>query len=69
MSGGTEPDGVLGNMAQWVNHTRSDDGTSVQIKWRQDGRWQSETFTDVRLAGEFMAAVKMNGSTWPGGWR
>ncbi len=38
-------------MAQWVNRERADGGVSVQIKWRQDGRWQSETFTDARLAG------------------
>jgi hypothetical protein len=36
-------------MAQWVNRPRADGGTSIQIKWRMDGRWQAETFTEPRL--------------------
>jgi len=55
-------------MAQWVNRTRADGGVSVQIKWRQDGRWQSETFTDIRLASEFRSAVESAGHRWPTGW-
>jgi hypothetical protein len=39
-------------MAQWVSRQRADGGKSVQIKWRMDGRWQSETFTSPRLAAE-----------------
>ena len=55
-------------MAQWITRVRADGGESVQIKWRQDGLWQSETFTNQRLAGDFRAAVENAGHHWPGGW-
>jgi hypothetical protein len=55
-------------MAQWVSRQRTDGGMSVQIKWRMDGRWQSETFTSPRLAAEFRAAVEEAGHRWPDGW-
>jgi integrase len=55
-------------MAQWVSRPRADGGVSVQIKWRMDGRWQSETFTSPRLAAEFRAAVEDAGHRWPDGW-
>jgi integrase len=55
-------------VAQWVTRPRTDGGTSFQIKWRMDGRWQSETFTDPRLAAEFRAAVEQAGHCWPEGW-
>jgi hypothetical protein len=41
---------------------------SVQIKWRIDGRWQSETFTDAERAVEFRSAVEKGGNRWPSGW-
>ncbi len=37
-------------MAQWVHRTRTDGSVIVQIKWRMDRRYQSESFTNVRLA-------------------
>jgi hypothetical protein len=49
-------------MAQWVRRSRTDGGESIQIKWRLDGRWQSETFTDARTA------VELAGHRWPEGW-
>jgi hypothetical protein len=55
-------------MAQWVRRSRTDGGESIQIKWRLDGRWQSETFTDARLAAEFRTAVELAGHRWPDGW-
>jgi integrase len=55
-------------MAQWVSRPRTDGGVSVQIKWRMDGRWQSETFTKPKLAAEFRAAVEDAGHRWPEGW-
>ena len=55
-------------MAQWVTRERADHAVSVQIKWRMDGRWQSETFTDLRLAAEFRTAVETAGHCWPEGW-
>lgn len=55
-------------MAQWVNRPRSDGGLSIQIKWRMDGAWQSETFTDARLAAEFRTAVETADHRWPDGW-
>jgi hypothetical protein len=48
-------------MAQWVTRPRTDGGESIQIKWRIDGRWQTETFTDARLAAEFRTAVEQAG--------
>ena len=46
-------------MAAWIPRHRADGGVSVRkIKWRQDGRWQSETFTNARLAAEFRPAVE-----------
>jgi hypothetical protein len=51
-------------MASWVNRKRGDGGTSVQIRWREDGQVQSETFTNLRLAGEFKAAVEAGGNVW-----
>jgi hypothetical protein len=55
-------------MAQWVTRARTDGGESIQIKWRLDGRWQSETFTNPRLASEFCTAVEVAGHRWPDGW-
>lgn len=55
-------------MAQWVNRARTDGGQSIQIKWRMQGRWQCETFTDARAAAEFRAAVEAGGHRWPPGW-
>jgi integrase len=55
-------------VAQWVPRERADGGVSVQIKWRQDGRWQSETFRNFKLASEFRTAVEAAGDRWPAGW-
>jgi integrase len=55
-------------MAQWVRRSRTDGGESIQIKWKVDGRYQSETFTDARLAAEFRTAVELAGHRWPEGW-
>ena len=55
-------------MAQWVRRPRTDGGESIQIKWRMDGRWQSASFTDPRLAAEFRTAVELAGHQWPAGW-
>jgi len=55
-------------MASWVRRPRTDRGESIQIKWRIDGRWQCETFTDARLAAEFRTAVEVAGHQWPDGW-
>ena len=55
-------------MAQWVKRARADGGTSIQIKWRLDGRWQTETFTDPHLASDFRSAVELAGHQWPADW-
>jgi hypothetical protein len=55
------------DMASWVNRKRADGGTSVQIRWREEGQVQSETFTNLRLAGEFRSAVEAGGNVWPEG--
>ena len=55
-------------MAQWVPRTRADGSIVVQIKWRQDGRYHSESFNTLRLASEFRTAVEAAGNRWPDGW-
>lgn len=55
-------------MAQWVPRTRVDGSIVVQIRWNQDGRGQSETFSNTRLAAEFRSAVEAAGGRWPDGW-
>lgn len=45
-------------MAAWVSRQRADGGVTIQIKWRMDGRWQAESFTNARAAAEFRAAVE-----------
>jgi hypothetical protein len=44
-----------------VNRPRTDGGISIQIKWRQGGEWESETFTNPRLASEFRSALEASG--------
>jgi integrase len=55
-------------MAQWVRRARVGGGESIQIKWRQDGRWQCETFSDPRMAAQFRTAVEVAGNVWPLDW-
>jgi integrase len=55
-------------MAEWVQRPRADGTIVVQIRWRQDGRYHSESFTNVRLAIEFRTAVEAAGNQWPTGW-
>lgn len=44
------------------------DGTTYQIKWRQDGTWQTENFADEDSAKEFRRIVEAHGNRWPPGW-
>ncbi len=55
-------------MAHWVTRPPRAGGVSIQNKWRQDGRFQSETFTDARPAAEFRTAVETAGHRRPEGW-
>jgi hypothetical protein len=34
-------------MAAWDSRQRADSGVTIKIKWRMDGRWQAESFTDA----------------------
>ena len=58
----------IGSMIAAVAPTRrprTGGGESIQIKWKIDGRYQSETFTDPRLAAELRTAVELAGHRGP----
>lgn len=55
-------------MASIAERQRRDGTTSFQVRWRQDGRWQSETFATRRAARRFVVAVTDAGGRWPAGW-
>ncbi|MGQ0467987.1 MAG: tyrosine-type recombinase/integrase [Sporichthyaceae bacterium] len=44
------------------------DGVAYQVRWRQDGRWQSDTFGTRRQAVRFQCDVEDAGNRWPDGW-
>lgn len=43
-------------------------GVTYQVKWRQDGAWQTENFGDEGGAGQFKGLVEAHGNKWPHGW-
>jgi integrase len=61
-------------MASVSSYARKDGGVSYQVKWREGGQWQSETFRsgttaqNERRALAFKAAVEANDNRWPFGW-
>jgi integrase len=58
-------------VAQIVKRLRQD-GIRYQVKWRLGGGraapWQSETFTDRRVATKFKADIEAFEHDWPDGW-
>ncbi|MFC9753021.1 tyrosine-type recombinase/integrase [Streptomyces sp. NPDC056921] len=55
-------------MASIVERPKKDGTTTYQVKWRQDGEWQSEKFGDPDGAGQFKNLVEAHGGQWPHGW-
>jgi integrase len=55
-------------MAALVERPRSDGSMAYQVRWRQYGTWQSETFGAKRLAQRFVLDVEDAGNQWPAGW-
>ena len=43
-------------------------GTGLQVRWRQDGTWQSDTLGSRRQALRFKCDVEDAGNAWPPGW-
>ncbi|WP_335936670.1 tyrosine-type recombinase/integrase [Streptomyces sp. PTD5-9] len=55
-------------MASIVERPKKDGTTTYQVKWRQDGEWQSEKFGDSDSAKQFKNLVEAHGGQWPHGW-
>ncbi|MFI0768562.1 tyrosine-type recombinase/integrase [Streptomyces sp. NPDC021218] len=55
-------------MASIVERPKKDGTSTFQVKWRQDGEWQSEKFGDVDSADAFKRLVEAHGGKWPHGW-
>ncbi len=54
-------------MAAIVRRARRD-GAAFQVRWRQDGAWESDTFDTERKALRFKCDVEDAGGRWPPGW-
>lgn len=55
-------------MASIVERPKKDGSSTFQVKWRQDGEWQSEKFGDADGADQFKKLVEAHGGKWPHGW-
>lgn len=55
-------------MASIVERRRRDGSLGYQVRWRQDGRWQSDIFDTPRKAQRFRLDVEDAGNRWPDGW-
>lgn len=55
-------------MASIVERSKKDGTFTYQVKWRQDGGWQTERFGDDTSAAQFKSLVEAHGSQWPHGW-
>jgi hypothetical protein len=55
-------------MAFIVKRRRSDGSVGYQVRWRQDGRWQSDIFDTERKAARFKLDVEDDGDRWPTDW-
>jgi len=51
-------------MAFIVKRKRSDGSVGYQVRWRQDGKWQSDIFDTERKVARFV----LDGDRWPAGW-
>ncbi|MFF7259528.1 tyrosine-type recombinase/integrase [Streptomyces sp. NPDC008159] len=58
-------------MASIVERPKKDGSVTYQVKWRQDGAWQTENFGGEEgdtQAAQFKALVEAHGNKWPHGW-
>lgn len=55
-------------MASIVERPKKDGTCTFQVKWRQDGEWQTENFGDRDPADQFKGLVEAHGNKWPHGW-
>ncbi|MES9587777.1 MULTISPECIES: tyrosine-type recombinase/integrase [unclassified Streptomyces] len=55
-------------MASIVERPKKDGTTTYQVKWRQDGKQESEKFGDPNGAKQFKDLVEAHGGQWPHGW-
>ncbi|MGW2170352.1 tyrosine-type recombinase/integrase [Streptomyces sp. NPDC001705] len=58
-------------MASIVPRPKKSGETTYQVKWRQDGSWQTENFGGEQgeaQADQFRALVEAHGNRWPHGW-
>lgn len=55
-------------MASIVERPKKDGTATFQVKWRQDGQWQSENFGERPQADQFKSLVEAHGGQWPHGW-
>src|SRR4051812_45735172 len=61
----------LPSMASIVERPQKSGAITYQVKWRQDGQWQTENFggdEGATQAGQFKALVEAHGNKWPHGW-
>lgn len=55
-------------MASIVQRRRRDGSIGYQVRWRENGRWQSDSFGSQRSAQRFALDVAEAGEQWPEGW-
>jgi integrase len=55
-------------MASIVERPQKSGAITYQVKWRQDGDWQSERFGDEDSASQFKKLVEAHNNQWPHGW-
>ncbi|MFF2651509.1 tyrosine-type recombinase/integrase [Streptomyces sp. NPDC058045] len=58
-------------MASIVERPKKSGEITYQVKWRQDGAWQTENFGGEAgddQAAQFRALVEAHGNQWPHGW-
>ncbi|MER5882665.1 site-specific integrase [Streptomyces sp. NPDC001941] len=55
-------------MASIVKRPKKSGDVTYQVKWRQDGEWQTENFGDPDAADQFRRLVEAHGNQWPHGW-
>ncbi|MFF8290474.1 tyrosine-type recombinase/integrase [Streptomyces sp. NPDC016309] len=55
-------------MASIVERPKKDGTSTFQVRWRQDGRVQTENFSEGPAAETFKGLVEAHGNRWPHGW-
>lgn len=55
-------------MASIVERPKKNGDSTYQVKWRQDGEWQTERFGTEDGAGQFKKLVEAHNNQWPHGW-